>query len=150
MIDSKGFIDRKALGNIVFSDMNQLKKLNNMLYTPITVRLRKELLGKKGIILINAALLAETDMLHICNNNIILLQVDKNTQEQRLKRRDFTDDQIRTRIACQYDFDEKKSQIQKIIERDNHGHMWVIDNSNDFTPSKAGQLLAEMKEYFGI
>lgn len=121
-----------------------------MLYTPICVRLRREILGKKGLILLNAALLAETDMLHICNNNVVLLKVDKDTQTQRLKRRDLTDEQIKTRVACQYDFSQKKEQISNIIKRDNYGNIWVVDNSNDCPLSGVEQLLSDVREYFGI
>ncbi len=150
LLDSEGFIDRKALGEIVFNDIEQLHKLNKMLYTPISVRLRKELLGKKGIILVNAALLAETDMLYICNNNIILLEVDKETQRQRLKQRALTSQQIQTRVACQYDTEEKKTQISTIIERDNYGHIWCVDNSNNCTSARIDELLLQVKEYFDI
>lgn len=150
LINPEGFIDRKALGEIVFNDMSQLQELNRMLYTPICVRLRRELIGKKGLILVNAALLAETDMLHICNNNVVLLNVDKDTQAERLKQRDLTADQIKTRVACQYDFEEKKRQISKIIDRDNYGRIWVVDNSNECPPSEIAQLLSDVREYFGI
>ncbi|MCF7957652.1 MAG: pantetheine-phosphate adenylyltransferase [Phycisphaerae bacterium] len=150
LIAPDGFIDRKALGEIVFNDRDQLQVLNKMLYTPISVRLRRELLGKQGIVLVNAALLAETDMLHICNNNVILLEVDKATQTQRLKQRELTFDQIQTRVGCQYDTVEKRAQISKIIKRDHYGHIWDLDNSNNCTPSRVRQLLSEVKEYFGI
>ena len=150
LMDSHGFIDRKALGEIVFNDMDQLKLLNRMLYTPISVRLRREMLGKKGVILINAALLAETDMLHICNNNVILLEVDKKTQEARLKVRKLTAEQIQTRVACQYDSEEKKARISEIISRDNYGRLWVLDNSQDCTVQQVESLLSEVKDYLCI
>ena len=150
LLNPNGFIDRKALGEIVFNDINQLQKLNKMLYTPISVRLRREMLGKKGIVLINAALLAETDMLHICNNNVILIEVDKLTQKKRLESRDLTEEQIQTRIACQYDFTEKKTRISEIIDRDNYGHLWILDNSQNCQTPHIKQLLSEVKAYFGI
>ncbi len=126
-----GFIDRKKLGDIVFNDPSKLEILNNIMTKPILVRLRKEISGKKGIILINCALLAESHMLHICNNNVILIDVDKDTQKKRLLDRELTEEQIETRMACQYDFDHKKSQIQKHIDKDRHGKLWTIDNSNN-------------------
>lgn len=150
LLDSNGFIDRKALGEIVFNNVDQLHALNKMLNTPINVRFRRELLGKKGLILVNAALLAEADMLHICNNNVILIEVDKTTQIQRLKGRDLSDEQIQTRISCQYDFAEKKAGISVIIERDGYGKMWTLNNSQKFETSAVEQLLSEVKNYFGL
>lgn len=150
LMNAEGFIDRKALGEIVFGDMKQLQMLNDMLYTPISVRLRREMLGKQGVILINAALLAETDMLHICNNNVILLTVDKQTQEQRLKDRDLTDEQIQTRIACQYNTAEKKTRIAEIIERDHYGRLWQLDNSGNCSPQQIEDLLVQIREHLRI
>ena len=83
-----GFIDRKILGSIIFNDQEKLKQLNEIMYTPLMVRLRKEMYGKKGLILFNAALIAESDMSYLCNNNVILVKADKESQERRLKKVD--------------------------------------------------------------
>ena len=60
-----GFINKEKLGSIVFNDSKKLEKLNEIMTKPVMVRLRKEISGKKGIIIINCALLAEAQMLHI-------------------------------------------------------------------------------------
>lgn len=150
LVDADGFINRKALGEIVFHDLEQLQRLNKMLYTPISVRLRREMAGKKGLILINAALLAETDVLHICNNNILLVRADKQTQKARLMQRNLTAEQIKTRIACQYDYEEKKERIEQIIERDGHGKMWILENSPDATADAVKSLFDEIVEHLGV
>ncbi len=126
-----GFIDKTRLGTIVFEDPKKLKKLNEIMVKPVMVRLRKEISGKEGIILINCALLAEAQMLHICNNNVILIKVDKDTQQKRLLDRGLTEEQINARMACQYTYDRKKSKIERKIASDRHGKLWTIDNSND-------------------
>jgi len=130
-IDDKGFINRSILGSIVFNDLNKLNKLNEIMTKPIMVRLRKEIFGKKGIILINCALLAEANMLSICNNNVILIKVDKDTQKKRLLDRGLTEEQIETRLNSQYTYDRKKFQIEEEIRNSHHGKLWTIDNSND-------------------
>ena len=48
-------------------------------------RLRREMYGKKGLVLLNAALLAEAGLTYLSNSNIILVTTDKNSQERRLK-----------------------------------------------------------------
>jgi pantetheine-phosphate adenylyltransferase len=150
LLDSNGFINRKALGVIVFNDAEQLRKLNQMMYRPITVRLRREMMGRKGLILINAALLVETDMTHLCNNNVVLIHVDKETQNRRLRQRDLTNEQIRTRVACQYNCEQKKTQLGEIIDRDGHGHIWTIDNSNDVDKESVRSLLDDVTRDLGI
>jgi len=150
IIDTNGFINRKTLGEITFRDIHQLKKLNKMLYTPLTVRLRREFSGKKGLILINAALLAETDMIHLCNNNIILIKTDDKTQRSRLEQRNLTPEQIKTRIASQYNDQQKQLYIKTAIERDGHGRLWEIDNSNNTDTASIQVLLNQVMDYFGI
>ncbi|MBI5148417.1 pantetheine-phosphate adenylyltransferase [Candidatus Pacearchaeota archaeon] len=126
-----GMINRKALGEIVFDDFQQLKKLNEIMYTPLLVRLRRELYGKKGLILFNAALIAESDMGYLCNNNVILINVDKKSQERRMRGRALTEQQIKTRLASQYNFDEKFKMLDKAIKRDNQGKIWLLNNSDN-------------------
>ncbi len=150
VVADDGFINRKALGEIVFNDIKQLKVLNQHLYTPINVRLRREMAGKTGIILVNAALLAETDMLHLCNNNIILIRVGEAAQLRRLQHRDLTPEQIRTRAGCQYDYQQKEACITEIINRDGYGQLWTLDNSSDADTAAVEDLLVELKAYFAL
>jgi pantetheine-phosphate adenylyltransferase len=110
-------INRKALGEIVFNDPEQLKKLNEMLHTPLIVRLKRELYSKKGLILLNAALIAETDMAYLCNNNVVLISVNQESQQRRLKGRSLSDEQIQRRLTSQYSY--------------NHGKTWIVNNSDD-------------------
>lgn len=126
---SDGSIDRKALGEVIFGNNVALEKLNSILRDPIQVRIRKELQGKKGIICFNAALIAESDIAHVCNNNVLMITVDKNTQETRLKERGLTPDQIRRRLQSQWNHSEKRKRIQAAIDRDSYGQLWFIDNS---------------------
>ena len=124
-----GTIDRKSLGEIVFSDSDALSRLNEIMTTPLLVRLRRELYGKQGLILFNAALIAESDMAYLCNNNVVLVYADKPTQESRLASRGLSSEQMQRRLESQFDFEEKKSKLQQVINRDNQGKIWVVDNS---------------------
>ncbi len=143
-----GSINRKALGEIVFRQPDKLIKLNEIRYTPVMVRLRRELYDKKGIILINAALLAEAEMSYVCNNNIILVNVDKEIQEQRLKQRGYEHSQIMHRVSSQYNTNEKREKINEIIKNDGYGYLWEIDNSKDATIKEIESLLVEVSKHF--
>ena len=131
LIDKDGFIDRKKLGEIVFSSSAKLNCLNEIMYNPVMVRLRKKISKVTGVILINCALLAESKILHICNNNVILIDTDNSTQIQRLIDRGLTQSQISTRLRCQYNYDIKKENILDSIDKEKHGNLWTIDNSKD-------------------
>jgi len=138
-----GTINRKVLGELVFNDQKKLSVLNEIMYTPILVRLRRELYGKKGLILLSAALIAESDMAYLSNNNIILVTANEKIQKERLKKRSLTSDQIKTRLASQYDFAKKKSSLEKIIKRDNQGKLWVIDSSDNKVEKQLKNFLKE-------
>ena len=143
-LDDDGFINRESLGALVFNDHRKLRILNDILAKPINVRLRQELKNKRGIILINCALLAEADMLHVCNNNVILVRVDKDTQKERLLERGLTEEQIKTRLDCQYDSVTKMLQIENSIREHNHGHLLLIDNSNNISTEDIYAKFEEM------
>ncbi len=142
-IEPDGFINRSVLGSIVFNNSNKLKKLNEIMTKPIMVRLRKEISGKKGIILINCALLVESHMLHICNNNVILIDVDKDIQKKRLLYRGLTEEQIQTRLDSQHTYKRKKFQIEEKIRNSCHGNLWTIDNSKNTTKQKTWEFFEE-------
>ena len=139
-----GMIDRKGLGEIVFNDTKKLAKLNEIMQTPLMVRLRRELSGKKGTILFNAALIAESDMGYLCNNNVVLVTVDKESQERRLKERNLTQEQIEKRLASQYNLSQKHRKIIEAIMRDRQGNMWILDNSDNANPNKIVQTFDDV------
>ncbi|HBY20117.1 MAG: dephospho-CoA kinase [Clostridiales bacterium GWE2_32_10] len=147
--NSDGTINRKVLGKIVFSDIEKLNKLNDIMYTPVIVRLRRELYNKKGIILINSALIAETDMTYLCNNNIIYVSVDKETQRKRLEEREYTEEQINNRLKSQYDSNEKLKKIEVTIQKESYGKVWHIDSSYNQSIDDIKKLLFEINKYLG-
>lgn len=149
VVNLDGSINRKVLGEIVFSDQKKLKKLNEIMETPILVRLRRELKNKKGLIILNAALLAEAKMSQLSNYNTILLSVDEKTQNQRLLDRGLTQEQIKRRLNSQYDFLSKKKSLKTEIERNKHGQLWVLDNQNA-SDAEIKELLKKILLYFGL
>lgn len=144
-----GSINRKALGEIVFADQKKLERLNEIMDTPILVRLRRELKDKKGLIFLNASLLAEAGMGQLSNYNMILLSVDEATQEKRLLDRDLDKEQIKRRLMSQYDFAHKKKQLEKEIAENRQGKLWVLENSTS-NELEIKKLLQELAVYFGL
>ncbi len=141
-----GYINRKALGEIVFNNPEKLKELNRIMEKPIEVRLKRELYGKKGIILLNAALIAESEMAYLCNNNVVLVTADKKSQQRRLRERGLNQKQIERRLKSQYNSKEKREKLEKIIKKDNHGKIWVMNNSDGLNESKKifEEIVAEL------
>lgn len=149
VVDTNGSINRKVLGEIVFADQKKLNKLNEIMETPILVRLRRELKNKKGLIILNAALLAEAKMSQLSNYNTILLSVDEETQNRRLLNRGLSREQIERRLKSQYDFLSKKNSLEAEIKKNKQGKLWILDNQN-ISDSRIEELLQDVLLYFGL
>ncbi len=135
--NSDGTINRKVLGELVFGDADKLKELNKIMYTPLLTRLRRELYGKKGIILINAALLAESQLTYLCNNNVLFVKIDKETQRARLEGRGLSPEQIQHRLNSQYTFGGKYDELLlQIASHHQQGQAWILDNSKNAAPEQ--------------
>lgn len=150
VLAADGSISRKALGEIVFADQAKLQQLNEIMRTAILVRLRRELKGKQGIILLNAALLAESEMLNLSNNNLILVRVSAAVQKERLLARGLAPEQIARRIASQYNFETKKQRIDQAIDETGQGKLWLIDNTAPVSEATISQLFEELLHYSKI
>ncbi|MFH1915790.1 MAG: pantetheine-phosphate adenylyltransferase [Nanoarchaeota archaeon] len=126
-----GTIDRHILGQIVFQLNNNedLHTLNGIMHEPMLFRMRRqELPGKKGIIIFDAALIAETYMSPICNNNIILVSTDRKSQRRRLRDKGYSQEKTERRMGNQYNYSLKHSRLREQIEKDDYGHIWTLEN----------------------
>jgi pantetheine-phosphate adenylyltransferase len=146
---ANGMISRKLLGQIVFTNDKDLQDLNSYMLNPILVRLKRELVGKHGIIILNGALLAETGMLQLCNNNIILLTCVKKVQETRLKKRGLSGSQIARRIKSQYSCEHKKRIIDGRIAEDMNGKLWSLDSTGPIDARKIVRVIEYAAKLLG-
>lgn len=140
-----GFIDRKVLGEIVFNEPEKLEKLNTIMELPLQVRLRREMLGKKGLLLHNAALIAESDMNYLCNNNVVLVAANEASQKRRMQKRrmherNLTPEQIQRRLASQFNKEQKKVRLLEHIAEHDYGTLWELDNSDSSDPRNIEKL----------
>lgn len=132
ILDENGFINRKILGSLVFGDKEALAHLNSVMRDPILVQIRKRMRGfTNGFVIVDGALLIESELNVLCNNNVIILDVNKKVQEERLKARGYDDEQIRRRIDSQYSFDMKVDSMHIIQQVDNSGIVLTVDNSSE-------------------
>ncbi|MEO0875443.1 MAG: pantetheine-phosphate adenylyltransferase, partial [Bacteroidota bacterium] len=139
------FIDRRRLGEIIFQDRAKLDYFNQLIYKPLLLQLRRQLYGKRGLILLDTALIAETQMSHLCNNNVVLIDIDTETQEQRLIERGYSKAQIKHRLNSQFTFNLKREMLEKRIAQDHHGKLWIVDGSKEIDLVK---LYGEIETYF--
>lgn len=120
-----GFINRKELGGIVFQSPEIMAQLNKLTKTPLLTYLRKSLRGLTGKIFIEGALLIEAGWTFICNNEVVILNVNPETQHKRLMNRGYSNEQIKNRIRSQFTFEEKHQKMNEIIEESGFGTIYL-------------------------
>jgi len=127
MLQSDGSLNRQKLGSVVFSDSEQLQKLNSITRPLIKAKILKTVTEIKKsssttISIFEIQLLFEGNYQDYFDG-VISLYVNPQTQLQRLmKRNGLTKKVALERINAQMSMDEKKSRAD-----------FVIDNSEDLT-----------------
>ena len=123
ILDKNKNINRKKLGEIVFSDRNKLKKLNSIMHTIIIneiinqIKKIKEKCGKKTKIVIDAPLLLETGTKNLVDKTIVV-KCDIENIIKRSKR--YTKERIEKILKSQTPLDEKLKYAD-----------FVVDNNKD-------------------
>ncbi|MFK8104536.1 MAG: pantetheine-phosphate adenylyltransferase [Saprospiraceae bacterium] len=126
---ANGFIDRKALGKIIFHAPEKLNYFNEIIYQPLLLQLRRALYGRRGLILLDTALVAEVKMSYLSNNNVLLVSATAEAQEKRLLQRGYSVTQIKARLQSQFTTPRKRALIQAKITADAHGKLWELENT---------------------
>lgn len=123
ILDENEEIDRKKLSKMVFSDKNELKKLNYLTHPNIFNKIKKTIeISDEKIIFLDIALLIEfirDEKWNIHLDEIWLVYVDRNLQFERLKKRNnFSEEEANIRIDAQMKIDEKIKYANFILYND--------------------------------
>lgn len=138
ILNENGKIDRNKIKEIVFSDKEKLKMLNNLIHPKVMEEFKKikENADKNDIIIFDIPLLFETGMDKMCDK-IMLVFVDINTQIKRMIERDNITEELAVKIInSQMSLDEKLKKSEIHIE--NNG---TLENLRE----KAENIYRELK-----
>lgn len=107
-IITDNFIDRKKLGEIVFSDEKKLEKLNSIMHPLVRKEIEDKVIkSKNDTCFIDIALLFEAKFDNLVDK-IIVVHADYDVQLSRLmNRNNFSKNEAKLRIASQISSDEK-------------------------------------------
>jgi dephospho-CoA kinase len=141
VLDDKGHLDREALGEIVFNDVDARRKLNSILHPLIAEesgrRMMEAAQGDKGPVFYEAALLVENEA-HAQFAGLVVVTASEHTQIRRVVARDeLTETQARSRIAAQLPLEEKEEVADFVIEN---------DGSLDHLRQRARELIEVLRE----
>lgn len=138
ILQENGELDRKKLGQLIFSSKDMLEKssrLQNGIIREELARRRDELAKTKKVFFMDIPLLIEHDYMEWFDD-IWLVHLDEKTQLERLVMRNhFSKEEAKKRMASQMSTEAKKPYADKLL-----------DNSGDLTELKAqiNQLLQEL------
>lgn len=138
ILQENGELDRKKIGQLIFSSKDMLEKssrLQNGIIREELARRRDELAKTQKVFFMDIPLLIEHDYMEWFDD-IWLVHLDEKTQLERLVMRNhFSKEEAKKRMASQMSTEAKKPYADKLL-----------DNSGDLTELKAqiNQLLQEL------
>jgi pantetheine-phosphate adenylyltransferase len=142
-----GTLDKKVIAQMTFQDETKehLNFLNKIFEKPIMVMLRQKIRGLKGIILLNAALLVEGDLLNLCNNTVLLVNCEDDLRKERLKTfRNIESKDSDARVRNMFSNKKKETMIKKAIEKSHFGKLIKVNNQPSLSISSIYDDLVKM------
>ncbi|WP_055108790.1 dephospho-CoA kinase [Paenibacillus ihumii] len=121
VIHEDGTLNRKKLGEIVFSDPEERKALNDLTHPAIRAEMRTrmadyEAADPERLVVVDIPLLYESG-LEAMFRQVMVVYVPREIQLERLMQRDgLTLEQAEARIAAQMDIEEKKERADILID----------------------------------
>ena len=133
ILDSNGEVDRKKLGAIVFSDPDQLSRLNQIMHPLMARMVAQEIEGLRGqgveVAVVEAALLFEAGWDSLVGE-VWVTDSSEDLVIQRLSERNgLTKEEARKRISSQMDRSERLSRADLVI--DNSGDIAAMESTID-------------------
>ena len=116
VINPDGSLNRRALGNIVFSDPEKLKTLNSITHPAIKAEVLREAAGQDVPVVIDGAVIKECGLAEHCAA-VLRVTAPAEVRKRRIIERDgITEEQAQRRITAQTD----------------HKDEWIdVDNGSD-------------------
>jgi len=121
ILDESGAINRRILGQIVFSSPAQRNLLNSLIHPGVRAEVLRRIIeletpGEKGVIIVDAALMIETGFYQYYDR-LIVVYCDPSIQLSRLMSRDGLNvEDARARMAAQMSAEEKRQLAHYTIE----------------------------------
>jgi len=122
IVGERGEIDRKKLGQKVFSNPQALKRLNAVLHPRISHRVKETLEGWRGegvkVAVVEAALLLEAGWGPLVDQLWVTVASQAKVKERLRASKDLTDEEIDARLASQMPVEEKTKGADVVINTD--------------------------------
>jgi len=124
-------IDVKSLLKLLFDDPNaflERSQFEDIMAEPIMHLVRKNLLNKKGVVLICSALFVEQKICSLVNNNFVFVTCPEDVRTERLRKRGYSDLEINSRLKAQLPPETKLEHIKNLICNQSCGEIIEFNN----------------------
>lgn len=138
VLDDDGFIDRAALGAIVFSDPTQRSVLNEITHPPILREIADQLellVAFDGCVVLDVPLLVETEADRQYDAVVVVATKERTQVERLVKYRGLTEREARQRVEAQAPLEAKLARATHVIWNDG-----AVDELSDRADDVARQL----------
>lgn len=125
ILNKKLEVDRKKLGSIVFSDKSKMKELEEITWPYVGRESKKMVKNKKGIIVLEAAMLYESGFDKKMDKNVLVMASEEQQIKRLMARNNLSQEEALKRIELQM------PQLEKIFKSD-----YVIFNNGSFDELK--------------
>ena len=94
----------------------------------------------------------ENELTYLCNNNMVIVDADRASQERRLLKRPniSTRDQVKRRVESQFTNERKIEMLEERITEDRHGTIWRVENSDGSDPKNIEEAFDSVVEELGV
>jgi pantetheine-phosphate adenylyltransferase len=143
---TKTGINRKKAAEALFRNPQNEKRWSEILKKAFMTKLETEVRDKQGIILIDAAYLVEKRMMHLVNNNIILVTCDETERFSRIMNRDnLSKEDIECKTGLQLSQEERRKKILEIQDNQKYGFFYEYQNDRNY-----GKVIRELNDRFPL
>jgi len=123
-----GELDRKKLGELVFSDEEKLKILTKISHKYIIEEIKAELKGKEGVKILDAPLLFDTPLEALCNKILLITAPEEERIARIIKRDSISEEHAKNRVASQMKNKDYTKRADCAIINDK-GKDWLLEEA---------------------
>lgn len=122
IVQPDGEIDRRKLGSIVFSDPDEMTKLNGIMHPRMREMIRERLETLKGqgtaVAVVEAAILIEADWTPLVDEVWVIDATEETVVERVGRRNNLSEEEIRRRIKSQMTREERAGHATVVVHND--------------------------------
>ena len=116
-----GQLQRKKLGNIVFSDKKALDDLNKITHAAIKAEVQRHIEGAPALVAIDAIALFEGGLAELCHTTVAVTAPTEDRVRRLMARDGIPEEYARKRIAAQHSNEDFSAMCQYTLE--NNGNL---------------------------